>query len=286
MLWCNDSTSKRISPTARQQTNNRRLTSTAGGLDAVLAGTSYVSHAVHHLLASAPWIAFQTRLSLLARLNQRPAPPKPSPSAPSQSHLLALASLCSETRYTLRLFGLVPLWTWGSSTLKSPPSDPVIRALTLLQVLVNVLYQLLENGGYLASRGVIPKRLIDRFGGVNKWYLWSIRAWFGHIFFQFVLLWRQRVLQRERAERSERERALRQEKGEDVHLVKEVREEEDVMKAENRAWRKSLVNNVFWSPLCLHWCFEGGIGFPDQLTGLFSFLAKVWGFSDSWVATG
>lgn len=99
----------------------------------------------------------------------------------------------SETRYTIRLLGLVPLWTWGSATLKSPPSDPIIRNLTLAQVAVNMVYQFLENVGYLASKGVISKKWIDRWGGINKWYLWSIRAWFGHIIFQFFVLWRQVV---------------------------------------------------------------------------------------------
>lgn len=132
---------------------------------------------------------------------------------------------------------------------------------------------------------MISQRLTDRLGGVNKWYLWSIRAWFGHIFFQFVVLWRQRVLQREMRERNERERSLRSEKGEDVQLVKEVAEEDELVRRETREWKKALVNNVFWSPLCVHWCFESGIGFPDQLGGAFSFLAKVWGFVDAWAAT-
>lgn len=150
---------------------------------------------------------------------------------------------------------------------------------------MNVVYQILENGGYLASKNVISKRLIDRLGGVNKWYLWSIRAWFGHIFFQFLVLWRQRALQREKAEASERERALREERGEKVDLIKEVADEEELEKAETRAWKKAMVNNVFWAPLCLDWCFESGLGFPAQFTGVFSFAAKVWGLVDSWAAT-
>lgn len=99
-------------------------------------------------------------------------------------------------------------------------------------------------------------------------------------------LWRQHVLQREKAERNEHDRALRQGKGEDVQLVLEVREEEEAMRLENRAWRKTLVSTLFWSPLSVHWAVEGGIGFPGQLTGVFMFLAGAWGLRDSWVATG
>merc|ERR1712187_276272 len=116
-----------------------RFISTTAGQERAFAGLSYLSHALHHLLASAPWIAFQTRLSLLARLKQQKQPP--STSSSSSSPLLALSSLFSETRYTLRLFGLVPLWTWGSQTLKNPPKDLLLYALTLLQIIANVLYQ-------------------------------------------------------------------------------------------------------------------------------------------------
>ncbi|PYH31228.1 uncharacterized protein BO87DRAFT_136349 [Aspergillus neoniger CBS 115656] len=236
-----------------------RLISTAAGQERVLAVTGYLAHTLHHILSSAPWIAFQARLSLLARLRNNPKPPTTttttsSSSSSSKSPLLALSSLMSETRFTLRLLGLFPLWTWGSQTLKHPPADKPLYILTLLQVFVNVIYQALENVGYLAQKGIVSKRFVDRWGGIDKWYIWSTRAWFGHIFFQFFVLWR-----------GTKREALR----------KEI-----------RAWRKSLVNNVCWAPLCLHWCFEKGIGFPEHLTGLVSFMAGAWEVWDSWVATG
>lgn len=86
-------------------------------------------------------------------------------------------------------------------------------------------------------------------------------------------------------EDNERDRQLRESRGEKVDLVREAAEEQETMRAEIRAWKKSLVNNVFWAPVCVHWCFEDGIGFPDKLAGLFSFSAKAWGLRDSWVDT-
>ncbi|KAE8166533.1 hypothetical protein BDV40DRAFT_237274 [Aspergillus tamarii] len=244
-----------------------KLMSSAYGQERVFAVTGYLTHALHHLLASAPWIALQTRLGLLARLRSKTKPVAPN-STPSQSRLLALSALMSETRYSLRLLGLFPLWTWGSATLKSPPSDRILYALTLLQVVVNMIYQALENAGFLASKGVISKKFIDRWGGIDKWYIWSTRAWFGHIFFQFFVLWREHVLRKKR-------------------MSGEVSEEkkEEALKAEVRAWKKSLVNNTCWAPLCLHWCFEKGIGFPDSLSGVVSFMAGGWGVYDLWTAT-
>ncbi|PWY87019.1 hypothetical protein BO94DRAFT_535128 [Aspergillus sclerotioniger CBS 115572] len=248
-----------------------RLMATAAGQERVLAVTGYLAHTLHHILSSAPWIAFQTRLSLLARLRNHSKSPSPKPTSSSASQkprLLALSSLMSETRFTLRLLGLVPLWTWGSHTIKSPPADRILYILTLLQVFVNVIYQALENVGYLASKGIVSKRFVDRWGGIDKWYIWSTRAWFGHIFFQFFVLWRGTVLRKRKM------------------ATADSKEKQDALKAEIRSWRKSLMNNVCWAPLCLHWCFEKGIGFPEHLTGFVSFLAGAWEFCDSWAATG
>lgn len=248
---------------------------TAYGQERVFAVTGYLSHALYHLLDSAPWIALQARLGLLARLRASPnkAAANSKPAAAAPSRLLALSALMSETRYTLRLLGLVPLWTWGSGELKSPHPDRAIHILTLLQVVSNVLYQALENAGFLAAKGIISKKFLDRWGGIDKWYLWSTRAWFGHIFLQFFVLWRLRVL---RAARRAAAAAAGGEK-------KAVDAESEA--AETRAWTKSLVNNVCWTPLCLHWCAEEGLGFPASLTGVVSFMAGAWGVFDMWKAT-
>ncbi|KAL3467722.1 hypothetical protein BJX64DRAFT_247276 [Aspergillus heterothallicus] len=242
-----------------------KIMSSAGGQERVFAFIQYTSHALHHILASAPWIALQTRLGLLTRL--RASSKAISPSTPQTSPLLALSSLMSEARYMLRLLGLFPLLAWGTDTLKSPPSDPILHALTVLQVISNLIYQVLENFAFLSNKGVVSKRFINRWGGSGKWDLWSTRAWFGHIFLQYFVLWRARELRR-KAE------------GEGVSKEKQA-----VLSAEVRAWKKSLVNNACWTPLCLHWSLEKGIGFPSHLTGFVSFLAGAWGFYDIWNST-
>ena len=130
-----------------------------------------------------------------------------------------------------------------------------------------MLYQSLENVGFLAAKGVVSKRFVDRWGGVDKWYIWSTRAWFGHIVLQFVVLWRQHVLRKAR----------------EVLMSKEGKEE--AFRGEVRAWKKGLVNNVCWAPLALHWSVEKGIGVPGNITGLVSFMAGAWGIGDMWMAT-
>lgn len=232
---------------------------------------------LQHLIASAPWIALQTRLGILARL-KRNVPTKNVAPASSQSKLAALSTLASETRYNLRLFGLLPLWIWGAETLKSPPADPVLHALTVLQVISNVIYQVLENVGYLASKGVVSKRFVDKYGGLVKWDIWSTRGWFGHIFFQFFVLWRQSVLRRRRV-------AAQRAAAGTTENKETKAEDSEALRLEIRAWRKSLVNNIFWAPLCLHWCFEQGIGIPSSLIGLISFGAGAWSLHDLWAGT-
>ncbi|KAJ5127843.1 Peroxisomal biogenesis factor 11 [Penicillium atrosanguineum] len=257
----------------------RGLLSSAAGEERVLATVNYVASILHHLCASAPWIALQTRLSLLARLKGRAASQhvKPAP-AGTKSKFAALSSLASETRYNLRLFGLIPLWVWGSETLRSPPADPIIRTLTILQVISNVIYQFLENVSYLASKGVISKKFIDKHGGPGIWEMWSTRGWFGHIFFEFFVLWRQHVLRKKRV-------AAQRAAAGTIETKETKAEDAEAMRLETRSWRKSLVNNTLWAPLCLHWCFEKGIGVPDHLVGVISLGAGIWGICDTWAAT-
>ncbi|KAJ5783048.1 hypothetical protein N7457_004822 [Penicillium paradoxum] len=253
------------------------LLSSASGQERVLATVNYVASMLHHLTASAPWIALQARLGILARLRGR-VPTKNVTPASSNSKFAALCALASETRYTLRLFGLLPLWIWGADTLKSPPADSILHALTILQVISNVGYQILENVGYLATKGIISKRWVDKYGGSAKFDMWSCRGWLGHIFLQFFVLWRQSVLRRKRV-------AAQRAAAGTVENKETKAEDNEALRLEIRAWRKSLVNNVFWAPLCLHWSLEKGIGIPASLSGVMSFCAGAWSLHDSWAAT-
>ncbi|KAJ5894715.1 peroxin-11C Pex11C-Penicillium chrysogenum [Penicillium taxi] len=251
-----------------------RLLSTASGQERALATVDYVASTLHHLCASAPWASFQARLAVLTRLKGRATQLSTLPSL--KSRFKALATLVSETRYTLRLFELIPLWVWGSETLKHPPSDPIIHALTILQIISNVVYQFLENVTYLASKGVISKRYINKYGGHDKLEIWSNRGWFGHVFLQFFVLWREHVLRKQRL-------AKRAAAG-DID-IKSIETEETALRVEIRSWRKRLLNNIIWTPLCFHWCFEEGVGIPSSFSGPISFMAGAWTLSDMWAAT-
>lgn len=210
-----------------------------------------------------------------------PAIPPPATSVSSaRPPLLAFSDLMSKTRYTLRLLGLVSMWAWGSSTYKSPPKDPVLRAVAYLEVLSMLVYQFLENVTYLASNGIAGDSLIRRTGGMGKWTIWSIRAWFTYVLLQFVKLSRESVLFNQKELEEQRQVST----GEKSIAVADA-ELDAARQAEIRSWRKRLINNLAWAPLCAHWSFEKGLGVPPSTTGFISWLAGAWGTYDAWQAT-
>jgi hypothetical protein len=160
----------------------------------------------------------------------------------------------------------------------------VLRIVAYLEVFSILVYQALENVAYLSSKGITGQRLVKKWGGINAWYLWSTRAWFGYVLLEFVRLGRESVLFRQKEEERKKIRAEQVQDG--TKSVSEVeKEDEEARRQETRKWRKSLVNNLAWAPLCLHWSLEKGIGVPESLTGFIGLLAGIWGTHDTWAAT-
>ncbi|WEW61154.1 hypothetical protein PRK78_006644 [Emydomyces testavorans] len=249
------------------------LISTSSGQETVLATVNYSAEILHYALSSSPLQAILVRLRTRLGLSN---PRSPRDGSKSQiPPFLALASLISETRTAIRLLGLIPLWKWGSATMKSPPVDPILRVVAFAQVFVNVVYQFMENVAFLASKGIISQRALQRWGGIGQWYIWATRAWLSHVVLEFVRLWREQSLFAKQKQLSL-----------ENCPAKGIGEGQDPAEALRlRAWRKSLVSNLAWFPLCVHWSLEKGAGVPNSMTGLISFIAGAWKLSDSWEAT-
>ncbi|KAA6411926.1 MAG: hypothetical protein FRX48_04076 [Lasallia pustulata] len=79
------------------------------------------------------------------------------------------ADLIDGFRILLRLWGLLGILAWAKSVSETPPHDTILHTIAWAQILVNALYQLLENGAYLASHQVLSWSEQK----VNRWYLWS-----------------------------------------------------------------------------------------------------------------
>lgn len=163
----------------------------------------------------------------------------------------------------------------------------MLRVISYIEVLSLVIYQSLENITYLATNEVIDQNLFKRVGGIRKWSLWSIRAWFTYVLLQFVRLSREALLFNQQEEERKKRRAEEISAGEkavSAHLAEDA-DIEVARQAEIRNWRKRLVSNAAWAPLCAHWSFENGIGVPPSMIGFIGLLAGGWGTYDLWQAT-
>ncbi|KAL8712172.1 MAG: hypothetical protein Q9220_003606 [cf. Caloplaca sp. 1 TL-2023] len=145
------------------------LLSHTSSLDALLASTSYTLALLSSLPLSSLFRLHTARsLSTTARPSTTPRIFNPT----------ALAALLSETRTTLRLFGLIPLYCSLASFLSphQPQQDPILRCLAALNIFFGLLFQVCENVAFLSEKGVVR--------GVNrKWreklWRWSSRGWMG-----------------------------------------------------------------------------------------------------------
>ncbi|RDL39448.1 uncharacterized protein BP5553_03788 [Venustampulla echinocandica] len=183
--------------------------------------------------------------------------------------LKALNGLISDFRIFVRLWGLVGLWGWGKSVLlrihkernKGSPmekddesSDRVGTGIEAAQVLVNILYQFLENGAYLSSKGVLGWNTEKQ----NWAWIWSSRFWMTHVGLDFIRLAREWS-----------------KKGKDAE-----EQEKLIWK-----WRREMVVNAAYAPLTLHWSLEKGL-VGDFWVGVFGSIAGLGGLREAWRVTG
>jgi len=176
----------------------------------------------------------------------------------------------SDTRTTLRLTGLLPLYLWLKTLLSKKGSqggDPVIHGVALVQCLAYIGYQIAENIYHLAGKGVVPQSFIAKRGGTMKWVVWSCRGWFVGVAADFVRLWREAVLIKEKRARGEGGSQEEQE-------------------AIDRKWWDDFISAAFWLPLAIHYSLEGGLkGMNTGIVGFCGTMAGLSGLRSAWAAT-
>lgn len=244
-----------------------RMLSTPSGIDKVLMAIGYSSLAASSLLSSVSRARlYAAALQLIRAAADLPAGttvlvdaaklPAPRILRAARS-LEALSSLISDFRIFARLWGMIGIWQWGRGVLESPPRDVTVRAVTYAQVLVNVVYQILENGAYLSSKSVLGWSAEAQ----NKAWLWSSRCWAAHVGLEFVRLGRELAQRRARG------------KGE----VKDVA----AQKAEVEGWRREVVVNAAYAPMTVHWSLEKGcispltVGVLGSVVGVIN-VTRLW----------
>ena len=199
--------------------------------------------------AEAKSAPLQARLfALLSRITGRPATGVLKAAAAGESRIQALAVLLSQTRVTLRLFGLIPMYAWFRQLMQGPKpgQDQVLYATQLTQCSLYMVFQFLENVGLLTDKAVLPQSYTARWnpsGQTPKIFLWAYRFWFGGVLCDFVRLARE-------AQIESNKRAERTEKGAST---------QEADKETDAKWWSDLIVPAAWTPVAMQFSTEGGV---------------------------
>ncbi|KIX08369.1 uncharacterized protein Z518_03025 [Rhinocladiella mackenziei CBS 650.93] len=244
-----------------------KLIKTTAGLGAALSTLNYSIYLAAYLHAQSPTRA--AVVSYISRLIGRAPSKLPAgaltPAAPA-SFLTTLGSLVSDTRTTLRLTGLLPLYIWYKTLLSKKASkdmDPTLHRVALLQCSAYIAFQALENIYHLGGKGVLPMSIIEKRGGIAKWVAWSCRAWLVGVASDFLRLWREAEIEKTK--------------------TKTAKEKEDY----DRKWWNEFMVAAYWMPVAIHYSLypDGVKGMNTGLVGFFGLMAGLNNFRSQWAST-
>ncbi|KIW21332.1 hypothetical protein PV08_01912 [Exophiala spinifera] len=248
-----------------------RLIKTTSGLGAALSTLNYSLYVAAYLHSKSPSRA--ALVSYISRIvgRQRTSKSPPIAVGAGTSFLAPLGSLVSDTRTTLRLTGLIPLYLWLKSLASADKAaagqrmDPTLRAVALVQCAGYIAYQLLENVSHLAAKGVVPMSVVEKRGGMDRWVAWSCRAWLLGVACDYL-----RLLRESQLEGSDKTAATSQEK-----------------EAFSRKWWAEFMVATYWMPVAVHYSlYPTGIkGFNTGIVGLCGLMAGLKNFKTQWAAT-
>ncbi len=189
--------------------------------------------------------------------------------------LETLGSRISEVRILLRLTALLPLYTWLRELLADKKTkDRYLRTISLFQCVSYVVYQLTENVAFLVDQGIISRKWLQKRGGSAKWWLWSSRAWLAGVFCDFLRLFREALI--------ERERRIAARKTGEGKTEAELEKQHSI----DRVWWSEMFVASCWFPLCLHYSLHDGLkGVNSGVVGLLGFMAGAQSLMAQWAKT-
>lgn len=250
--------------------NSFRLLSRTSTLDKTLLTVSYTLHLLHSVLAKTP------RLSA-SRLT---------------TSLTPLTVIFDDFRVFLRLWGLLGIYSWGVSTYLTPPGDRRVRAITWGQVVACALYQGLENGAYLAGKGVLAWKE-DR---IARAWVWSGRAWCAYVALELARLgyeWEeltgQELGRRARKPVEVKETGVVGTEGEVVGKgeleMRMNKVEDEGLKEKWGKWYRDVGVNMAYAPMTVHYSLENGILGEGAIGGLGAVVGAL-SIGQAWNETG
>ena len=149
-----------------------------------------------------------------------------------------------------------------------------MRALTWGQVVACALYQGLENGAYLAGKGVLAWKK-ER---IAKAWIWSGRAWCAYVALELARLGYELVELQGQNHGEKGEKAMELEKSslaEEEEIVEKGELELRMDKAKDKGqkerwdkWYREVGVNVAYAPMTVHYSLENGILGEGAIGGL------------------
>lgn len=246
----------------------QRCLQTPAGIDTILLFLCYASRLSASVLETLTRPAIQRSaqqlLALAASLPPSATLVFTAKALPGQGAALALALakrlrafslMLSDARTFLRLWGLLNMYFWlrrlvlkrkaaKESEKGAKADDSVETAISWIQVSTCIVFQALENGAYLSSKGVMGWAPATQ----RRASLWSARFWAAFVGIEIGKLFY------ESHKRGQRTRA--EKFGDGTKTASQVEAEE---KEWAGTWRRSVMRNLAWAPLTLHWSTEGGL---------------------------
>jgi hypothetical protein len=188
-------------------------------------------------------------------------------------------------RIFVRLWGLAGLYVWARGLAQTPlgkeagAKERVVRRITWAQITSLALFQVLENGAYLASKGVLTSDAWSGEAGKRRegaWWMWSSRFWAAHVALELVRVGALRYYETgDTASRTEKD------------IVGDGEKEGKLLAGQKRRerwiWWRDAVSNVAYMPMTLHWSVEAERGFlSDWGVGLLGAIAGGCLLLDAW----
>ncbi|KAK3109931.1 hypothetical protein LTR53_016304 [Teratosphaeriaceae sp. CCFEE 6253] len=269
-------------------THLNRILASSAGVEAVLCATCYTLFFVHARLLRVLETRYERLATALASKNSSAllsgektaatlGPPR-SPLVELCASTKALADLVDDFRFFTRLWGLVTIYSWARDNYSAPPGDAVLKTLIWAQVGMSATFQFLENGAYLASKGVLRgERWVTR---QPKWWVRSNRFWLAHVVLEALRLLRVRQLRYNEDFGAKAEPTGTS----DVKAEGIVTVQSEALK---QKWHRDFYANAGWFPLTLHWSFEDASTAPlsDTWIGLFGMIPGVVTLREVWEQT-
>ncbi|KAI1412861.1 hypothetical protein F5Y13DRAFT_38482 [Hypoxylon sp. FL1857] len=199
--------------------------------------------------------------------------------------LRAFSAMLTDARTFLRLWGLLNMYFWlrrlvlarkqraadekDGIASKAKKEDRVENAISWLQLSSCIVFQALENGAYLSSKGVLGWTPATQ----RKASLWSARFWAAFVGIEVGRLFYE---SHKRGQRSREEKF-----GGGSKTAAQVQAEEMEW---NDSWKKSVARNLAWAPLTVHWSLEQGL-LGEMAVGALASIPGVIQMRDLWRRT-